>query len=70
LAASFANLNAYSPDVSISNSGVSFAPNRVQSLTLNCVRYYTSDGQVFQDNQSRAHLRQRLTPLAESWFFT
>jgi hypothetical protein len=54
LAASFANLNAYSPDVSISNSGVSFAPNRVQSLTLNCVRYYTSGGQLFQDNQPRA----------------
>ena len=53
LAASFGNLNAYSPNVSVSNSGVSFAPNRVQSLTLNCVRYYTSDGQVIQDNQPR-----------------
>jgi hypothetical protein len=53
LAASFANLNGYSPNVSVSNSGVSFAPNRVQSLTLKCVRYYTSDGQVIQDNQAR-----------------
>jgi hypothetical protein len=51
--ASFANLNAYSPNVSVANSGVSFAPNRVQSLTLQCVRYYTSDGQVTQDNQVR-----------------
>jgi hypothetical protein len=53
VAASFTNLNGYSPNTSIANSGVSFAPNRVQSLTLTAVRYYTSDGQVIVDNQVR-----------------
>jgi hypothetical protein len=53
VAATFANLNGYSPNISVANSGVSFAPNRVQSLTLSCVRYYTSDGQVIIDNQVR-----------------
>jgi hypothetical protein len=53
VSASFANLNGYRPSTSIANSGVSFAPNRVQSLTLTAVRYYTSDGQVIVDNQPR-----------------
>jgi len=41
---SMASLNTYNPDVSVANSGVSYAANRVQSLTLKRIRLYTSDG--------------------------
>lgn len=39
-----ANLNAYNPEVSLENSGVSFASNLVTSLTLTAVRWYAADG--------------------------
>lgn len=38
------NLNGYDPNVSLDNSGVSFASNLVTSLTLTAVRYYAADG--------------------------
>jgi hypothetical protein len=41
------NLNQYDPLVSIENSGVTFAANRAESLVLERIRVYTSDGQVF-----------------------
>ena len=47
------SLNGYSPEVSVNNSGVSYAGNRVQSLVLKGVRIYMSDGQVFEDNTER-----------------
>jgi len=47
------NLNAYSPDDTIDNSGVGFASNRVHSLTLKQVRYYLSNGEVITDNSPR-----------------
>lgn len=53
VAASLSNLNAYTPDVSVANSGIGFAANRVQSLQLTCIRYYMSDGRVYQDNNVR-----------------
>lgn len=36
----------YSPEDSVSSSGVIFAKNRVERLTLKKVRFYTSDNQV------------------------
>jgi hypothetical protein len=45
---SMSDLNQYSPDVSVANSGVGFAGNRVQSLTLKRVRLYKRNGQVEQ----------------------
>lgn len=45
---SMGNLNQYSPDVSVANSGVGFAGNRVQSLTLKRVRLYKRNGEVEQ----------------------
>jgi hypothetical protein len=47
------NLNAYSPEVSAANSGVSFSGNRVQSLILKRVRYYTSTGELIEDATER-----------------
>jgi hypothetical protein len=41
------NLNGYNPTLSVENSGVTFAANRVDCLILERVRIYTSDGQVF-----------------------
>jgi hypothetical protein len=41
------NLNDYNPVLSVENSGVSFAANRVDCLVLERVRIYTTDGQVF-----------------------
>jgi hypothetical protein len=48
VATSLENLNAYSPSVSTDNSGVGYAANRVQSLTLRKVRLVTSAGQVLE----------------------
>ena len=42
------NLNSYSPQVSTGNSGVCFASNLVNSLTLKAVRYYAADGTLIQ----------------------
>lgn len=42
------NLNGYDPNVSLENSGVSFASNLVDSLTLMAVRYYAADGTLIQ----------------------
>jgi len=40
------HLNSYDPQVSIASSGVNFAENRVQSLTLKRVRLYLRSGAV------------------------
>lgn len=42
------NLNGYDPNVSLDNSGVSFASNLVTSLTLTAVRFYAADGTLMQ----------------------
>jgi hypothetical protein len=42
-----ANLNAYDPLVSIGESGIGFAGNRVASLTLMRIRWTLSDGRQF-----------------------
>jgi len=47
------NLNGYNPEVSVANSGVSYAGNRVTSLVLKQVRVELSDGQVIVDNTDR-----------------
>jgi hypothetical protein len=44
------NLNSYSSAVSVANSGISYAANRVTSLKLLKVRGYNQQGDVFQDN--------------------
>jgi len=40
------NLNGYDPNVSITNSGVSFGGNLVVSMTLKAVRYYDANGKL------------------------
>jgi hypothetical protein len=47
------NLNNYSPDVSVKNSSIGFASNRVQSLVLNRVRLITSTGKIIEDKTVR-----------------
>lgn len=47
------SLDGYSPDVSVQNSGVSYASNRVQSLVLKRVRYYNSAGEMIEDSTLR-----------------
>ena len=47
------NLNGYSPDVSVENSGVSYAANRVPSLVLKKVRAVLSTGETVEDAQPR-----------------
>jgi hypothetical protein len=42
------DLNRYDPNVSLDNSGVSFASNLVTSLTLTAVRFYAADGTLIQ----------------------
>lgn len=50
---SLTNLNGYHPDVSVANSGVGYASNRVQSLVLKEVRLITSTGDVLTDSTPR-----------------
>jgi hypothetical protein len=47
------NLNGYNPAVSVENSGVSYAANRVQSLVLKRVRAYGAAGLIAEDNSPR-----------------
>jgi hypothetical protein len=47
------NLNGYSAAVSAENSNVSYAGNRVQSLTLKHVRAYGAAGLIAEDNDPR-----------------
>jgi len=43
------NLNSYSPNVSLDNSGVSFASNLVVSQTLMAVRWYDANHNLIQE---------------------
>jgi hypothetical protein len=45
-----ASLDGYSPNVSLDNSGVPYASNRVTSLTLKAVRWYSASGTLLQQN--------------------
>ncbi len=48
-----ANLNSYSPLVSVNGSGAGFASNRVTSLKLKKVKAHLSTGQVIEDGTVR-----------------
>ncbi len=48
-----ANLNEYSPAVSVANSAVGFAANRVRSLVLKQVRVVASTGETAEDATPR-----------------
>jgi hypothetical protein len=50
VATSLSNLNGYNPLVSVNNSGVGFAGNRVTSLKLKKVVLKLSSGQTVEDN--------------------
>jgi hypothetical protein len=47
------NLNSYSPEVSVENSGIGYAANRVERLVLKQVRYYTVLGLHWTDTTER-----------------
>jgi hypothetical protein len=47
------NLNQYDPAVSVANSGIGFAANRVSSLTLVRVRAYSAEKLEAEDNTAR-----------------
>jgi hypothetical protein len=55
------NLNDYSPDVSVSRSGVAFAGNRVSSLKILRVRATLSDGSTATDDTVRV-VHQHTSP--------
>jgi hypothetical protein len=61
---SLLNLDSYSPDFSVANSGVGFANNRVKTLTLKRVRYTLLNGQVITDDTPRVvhQTTQQLEP--------
>jgi len=50
---SVSSLSGYSPETSRANSGIGYAANRVESLVLKEVRYYSSQGLVHRDTTSR-----------------
>lgn len=41
------NLNSYQPQISLNQSGIGFAGNRVASLTIQRIAWHMSDGQVY-----------------------
>jgi hypothetical protein len=47
------NINSYSTDVSVSQSGAAYAGNRVQSLKIKCVRRTLDIGVTLTDNTER-----------------
>lgn len=47
------NLNAYNPALTVENSGVGYAGNRVTSLVLKRVRLITEDEQILEDHTQR-----------------
>lgn len=53
------NLNQYDPAVSVANSGVGYAANRVQSLVLKSVRRTLSTGEVLEDTTARVVYQQQ-----------
>jgi len=44
------SLSGYSPSISVKDSGVSYASNRVTSLTLKGVRYYDAEGKLISED--------------------
>lgn len=52
--ATVTNLNSYSPSVSVSQTGVGFAGNRVAKLVLTHVKVVTGGGFVLEDSTDRA----------------
>jgi hypothetical protein len=44
------NLNAYSPEVSVANSGIGFGSQRVERLVLKRVRYYDFSGNLLNED--------------------
>jgi len=48
------DLNCYSPDYSVSRSGVSFGSKRVVALTLKRVRLYSEQGLIGEDDTPRS----------------
>ena len=52
------HLDNYRPEVSVAHSGVCFAKNRVQSLTLKQVRVTASNGTVVTDQEPRSVFEQ------------
>jgi hypothetical protein len=53
VATNLTNLNGYHPQNSVSNSGVGYAANRVQSLGLRAVRLISSEGEILSDETDR-----------------
>ena len=53
------SLNGYNPEVSVNNSGINYAANRVQSLVLRRVRLVTSTGEVLEDDTVRTVYQQQ-----------
>ena len=53
------NLNGYTPTLSVKNSGVGYAANRVTSLVLKRVRAITASGDVLQDSTERVVHKHR-----------
>lgn len=47
------SLASYSPDTSMTNSGVGWEPNRLRSMTLLRVRYYAGGKLIATDNTAR-----------------
>ena len=50
---SLTNLNGYNPEVSVEQSGVSYAGNRVQSLVLKRIRVYSGTELMAEDTSPR-----------------
>jgi hypothetical protein len=59
LNSSLSNLNAYSPDLSASHSGIGFGSQRVESLKLKRVRYYDGSGNLLSEDTTPRVVHQQ-----------
>ena len=59
LSTTLSNLNSYSPDLSVSHSGIGFGSQRVQSLKLKKVRYYDASGNLLSEDTTPRVVHQQ-----------
>jgi hypothetical protein len=59
LNSTLSDLNGYSPDLSVSHSGIGYGSQRVQSLKLSKVRYYDSAGNLLSEDTNPRFVHQQ-----------
>src|SRR2546430_10941065 len=62
------NLNSYTPELSVSQSGVAYAGNRVHSLKITEVRLSLDDGRVLTEDRKSTRLNSSHSQISYAVF--